>query len=64
MVDVSKSGTTDSAPAIDARVGGSTSDDVLLTVENLTVSFGTERGRVSAVRGVSYEVARSCSLFA
>jgi oligopeptide/dipeptide ABC transporter ATP-binding protein len=62
MVEVSRSGATDSAPAIDARVGNKPSDDALLTVDNLTVSFGTERGRVSAVRGVSYEVTRGQTL--
>src|SRR5450755_3329587 len=36
--------------------------DVLLTVENLDVSFGTSNGRVRAVRGVSYEVRRGETL--
>jgi oligopeptide/dipeptide ABC transporter ATP-binding protein len=62
MVDVSKSDVANSAPAIDARVGRDASDDLLLSVENLTVSFGTERGRVGAVRGVSYEVSRGQTL--
>lgn len=33
-------------------------DDVMLSVENLKVSFPTEDGLVEAVRGVSYEVKR------
>src|SRR3954463_853997 len=37
-------------------------DDVLLSVDNLTVSFGSASGRVNAVRGVSYEVRRGESL--
>src|SRR4051794_4383399 len=37
-------------------------DDVLLSVDNLTVSFGTASGRVNAVRGVSYAVRRGETL--
>ena len=37
-------------------------DDVLLTVENLNVSFGGSSGRLHAVRGVSYEVRRGETL--
>src|ERR1700712_23399 len=38
------------------------SEDVLLTVDDLNVSFGTGDGRVRAVRGVSYEVRRGETL--
>ena len=37
-------------------------DDVLLTVENLSVGFRTENGLLNAVRGVSYEVRRGETL--
>jgi oligopeptide/dipeptide ABC transporter ATP-binding protein len=37
-------------------------DDVLLSVDNLVVSFGTSNGRIQAVRGVSYEVRRGETL--
>jgi oligopeptide/dipeptide ABC transporter ATP-binding protein len=37
-------------------------EDVLLTVDDLNVSFGTGDGRVQAVRGVSYEVRRGETL--
>jgi oligopeptide/dipeptide ABC transporter ATP-binding protein len=39
-----------------------TAEDVVLAVEDLTVSFETDDGRVDAVRGLSYEVRRGESL--
>jgi peptide/nickel transport system ATP-binding protein len=44
-----------------ARFRG-TADDVVLEVDDLRVSFGTDDGRVDAVRGISYRVRRGESL--
>ena len=44
------------------RAGRRGTEDVLLTVDDLYVSFGTGDGRVHAVRGVSYEVRRGETL--
>jgi peptide/nickel transport system ATP-binding protein len=45
----------------DARFRG-TSDDVVLEVDDLTVSFETDDGKVDAVRGLSYQVRRGEAL--
>jgi oligopeptide/dipeptide ABC transporter ATP-binding protein len=48
-------------PAASTRFRGTT-DDVVLAVEDLHVSFGTDDGRVDAVRGISYAVRRGEAL--
>jgi oligopeptide/dipeptide ABC transporter ATP-binding protein len=55
--------TTDYQNRSDLAVSASTQDsDVVLSVENLTVTFPTDDGLVKAVRGVSYDLRRGESL--